>query len=96
MPFSQFGHVPYRVLSNGIPRACGKSILGGGMAGPKGDLDKERAGDPGEYHHSRNLTKKMAVGSNNLSESRMRCGECTSRRRNPAIVPYPLSRTGLF
>lgn len=61
------------------------------MAGPRGDVDKERAGDPGEYHHSRNLTKKMAVGSSNRSESRSRRGEVTSRCRS-----RPLSDDELF
>lgn len=44
------------------------------MAGPRGDIDKERAGDPGEYHHSRNLMKKMAVGKRSFKESRINCG----------------------
>lgn len=79
-----------------MPCAWGVSIFGGGMAGPRGDVDKERAGDPGEYHHSRNLTKKIAVGNNSRSESRSRCGEVTSRCRSRLIAPRALSSAGLF
>ena len=39
------------------------------MAGPAGDVESDRAGEEGEYHHSRNLKKKMAVGRITLSES---------------------------
>lgn len=45
------------------------------MAGPRGEFVKERAGDPGEYHHSRNLTKKIAVGSKRRNESSKSRGE---------------------
>lgn len=69
------GHIPYAFLSNAIPRGCGGSMLGGGIAGPEGDVDNERAGDPGEYHHSRNLMKNIAVGNSSRSESNRRRGE---------------------
>lgn len=36
---------------------------------------RERAGDPGEYHHSRNLRKNMAVGRRRRRESKRSCGE---------------------
>jgi hypothetical protein len=57
------------------------------MAGPSGDVAKERAGDPGEYHHSRNFTKKIAVGRRSLSESKSSCGDETSKRRISAVTP---------
>jgi hypothetical protein len=57
------------------------------MAGPSGDVERARAGDDGEYHHSRNLMKNMAVGSSNLSESRTSRGEAKMRRRKIAIRP---------
>lgn len=44
-------------------------MRGGGTAGPKGDVERERAGDPGEYHHSKNLMKKIAVGNSRRRES---------------------------
>lgn len=43
--------------------------------GPLGETESDRAGELGEYHHSRNLTKKIAVGSNRRSESRRVFGE---------------------
>jgi hypothetical protein len=64
------GHCPYCVPSIGIPLGCGGSILGGGMAGPSGGVVSERAGEPGEYHHSRNLMKKIAVGRRSRRESK--------------------------
>ena len=67
----QIAHIPYPT-SIGIPRGCGGSILGGGTAGGRGDIIKERAGDVGEYHHSRNLMKKMEVGRRRRRESKMR------------------------
>lgn len=51
------------------------------MAGPRGEVDKARAGEEGEYHHSRNLTKNMAVGSRTLRLSRRSLGEDSRRRR---------------
>jgi len=59
-------------------------MLGGGIAGPCGEVAKERAGDPGEYHHSKNLTKKTAVGSSNRRESNNRRGEDRRRLRSRA------------
>lgn len=38
-------------------------MRGGGTTGPRGDTESVRAGDDGEYHHSKNLMKKIAVGS---------------------------------
>ena len=61
------------------------------MAGPRGDVERTRAGDEGEYHHSRNLIKKMAVGRRILSESRTSLGEARRRRRNTRINPPPFS-----
>ena len=46
-------------------------------------MESDRAGDEGEYHHSRNLKKKMAVGRITLSESNKNCGdEKTNLRKN--------------
>jgi hypothetical protein len=64
------------------------------MAGPSGDVERARAGDDGEYHHSRNLMKNMAVGSSNLRESRTSRGEAKMRRRKMVIRP-PLFPTDL-
>ena len=50
-------------------------MLGGGIAGPFWDGDNDRAGDPGEYHHSRNLTKNIAVGRSSRNESSTSRGE---------------------
>jgi hypothetical protein len=44
-------------------------MRGGGIAGPRGDTDRDLAGEPGEYHHSKNLMKNIAVGRRSLSES---------------------------
>jgi hypothetical protein len=63
------------------------------MAGPSGDVERTRAGDDGEYHHSRNLIKNMAVGSSNLRESRRSRGEVKRRRRSTDIRP-PLFSNG--
>jgi hypothetical protein len=57
------------------------------MAGPSGDVERTRAGDEGEYHHSRNLMKNMAVGRRNLSESRTSRGDVKRRRRSMRISP---------
>lgn len=40
------------------------------MAGPVFGRASNRAGEEGEYHHSKNLTRKIAVGNNTLSELR--------------------------
>lgn len=45
------------------------------MAGPAGVADTMRAGDEGEYHHSKNFTKKIAVGRRILNESSNSCGD---------------------
>lgn len=58
-----------------MPFGWGGSILGGGTAGPSGDFMRDRAGDPGEYHHSRNLRKNMAVGKRRRRESKTSRGE---------------------
>jgi hypothetical protein len=66
-------------------------MRGGGTAGPSGEVENERAGEPGEYHHSRNFMKKMAVGSRSLRDSNKACGEAKSRRRiQPSGVRGPL------
>ena len=67
------------------------SKRGGGIAGPRGDVERTRAGDDGEYHHSRNLMKNMAVGRRSLSESRTSRGEVRRRRRSTRISPPPFS-----
>lgn len=68
-------------------------MRGGGTAGPRGELDSERAGEPGEYHHSRNLIKKMAVGNKNLRESKIIRGECCSSSRNLFVMSrFPSKR----
>lgn len=56
-------------------------MAGGGIAGPFGEVDSDRAGDPGEYHHSKNFTKKMAVGSKKRSESSNSRGDDNKSRR---------------
>ena len=58
------------------------------MAGLRGDVDSARAGEEGEYHHSRNLMKKMAVGRRSLRESRKRRGEVSNRRLINATAPF--------
>lgn len=50
-------------------------MRGGGIAGPSGDVFNERAGELGEYHHSRNLTKNIAVGRRSRRESSSKRGE---------------------
>lgn len=57
------------------------------MAGPKGDIDNDRAGEPGEYHHSRNLMKKIAVGKRSLKESSNNCGDRSRSPRTTAKNP---------
>jgi hypothetical protein len=57
------------------------------MAGPRGDMDNDRAGEPGEYHHSRNLMKKMAVGRRSLKESSSNWGDRNRSRRRTAKNP---------
>jgi hypothetical protein len=46
-----------------------------------------RAGEEGEYHHSRNLIKKMAVGRATFKESRRRRGVDKMARRRIANKP---------
>lgn len=55
--------------------------------GPSGDVDRARAGDEGEYHHSRNLMKKMIVGRMTLKDSTTRRGDLDSTRRKAANNP---------
>ena len=83
----QIGHTPYRFRSNFIPFGCGRNILGGGTAGPSGDVMRDFAGEPGEYHHSRNLTKNIAVGSINLKESSSNLGVRPAWDLIIAIIP---------
>jgi hypothetical protein len=66
------------------------------MAGPRGEVERTRAGDDGEYHHSRNLMKKIAVGSSSLRESRRSRGDVKRRRRNTTIKPPLFSRDFTF
>src|ERR1700742_1876996 len=81
-----------------MPLGCGGSTCGGGTAGPSGDFVRDRAGEFGEYHHSRNLMKKIAVGSSNRSESRSKRGDLNRKRRKVAIMPtrFTLSFDSLF
>jgi hypothetical protein len=58
------------------------------MAGPKGDIDNDRAGEPGEYHHSKNLIKKIAVGNRSLNESSNNCGDRSRSLRTKAKNPF--------
>jgi hypothetical protein len=44
------------------------------MDGPSGAAYRDLAGEFGEYHHSRNFTKKMAVGNRRRRESRKSLG----------------------
>lgn len=92
----QIGHCPYLVLSMGMPLGCGGSSLGGGTAGPSGDVVRERAGEPGEYHHSRNLRKKMAVGRRRRSESKKSCGDEMIVRRIRVSAPFRCSGVRIF
>ena len=57
------------------------------MAGPSGDTARERAGELGEYHHSRNLMKKIAVGRRTFRLSRNSRGEDSKSLRNFAKRP---------
>ena len=57
------------------------------MAGPAGDVESDRAGDEGEYHHSRNLKKKIAVGRITLSESNKNWGDEKTRLRMNVVNP---------
>lgn len=47
------------------------------MGGPSGEDEsaRERVGEEGEYHHSRNLMKKTVVESRSLRQSRSRRGD---------------------
>jgi len=90
------GHCPYFVLSTGIPFGCGGSILGGGTAGPSGDVVRERAGEPGEYHHSRNLMKNIAVGRRSRRESKRSRGDERMARRIMAKAPFLCLGEGIF
>lgn len=62
-------------------------MRGGGIAGPRGDAFKDRAGELGEYHHSRNLMKKIAVGRRRRRESSKRRGEADKTWRSRATRP---------
>ena len=57
------------------------------MAGPAGDAESDRAGEEGEYHHSKNLKKKMAVGRITLSESNKNWGDEKTKLRKNALNP---------
>lgn len=61
------------------------------MAGPEGDLDKARAGEEGEYHHSKNLMKKMAVGNRILREFRRSRGNVVIALRKNVNIPLLIS-----
>lgn len=54
------------------------------MDGPSGEDEsvRERAGEEGEYHHSRNFMKKTVVGMRSLRESRKKRGELRMMWRN--------------
>lgn len=71
-------------------------MRGGGMAGPSGDVASERAGESGEYHHSRNLMKKMAVGRRNRRESSRRRGEEERSWRSRVLILSPWLEEGAF
>lgn len=62
-------------------------MRGGGIAGPSGEAFNERAGELGEYHHSRNLMKNMAVGRRSRRESSSRRGEEDRNWRKRDIRP---------
>ncbi len=66
------------------------------MAGPWGDVVRERAGDPGEYHHSKNLMTNMVVGSKSRRESSSKCGEVEIMRRIRATKFWRASGDVLF
>ena len=74
------GHCPRRVFSTDKPRGCGGRSRGGGTDGPVGARDRERAGEDGENHHSRNLMKNMENGKRYLRESSKIRGDLKSRR----------------
>jgi len=57
------------------------------MAGPEGDVESDRAGEEGEYHHSRNFRRKMAVGKTTLSESNRNWGDEKATLRKNALNP---------
>ena len=57
------------------------------MAGPEGDVESDRAGEEGEYHHSRNFKKNMAVGRITLSESNTSWGEEKAILRKNVLKP---------
>lgn len=57
------------------------------MGGPFGAALNERAGDDGEYHHSRNLTKNIDIGNKTLRDSNTARGEDRSSRRSVARSP---------
>ena len=82
--------------STGTPFGWGGNKRGGGIAGPRGDVERIRAGDDGEYHHSRNLIKKIAVGSSSLRESRRSRGDVKRRRRITTIRLPLFSRDFTF
>ena len=50
------------------------------MGGPLGGAERARAGEEGEYHHSRNLMKNIERGSKMRRESRTRRGDDLRRR----------------
>lgn len=52
------------------------------MGGPVEGRDTIRAGDDGEYHHSKNFTKNMAVGRRTLKESSRSLGDFRMRARS--------------
>jgi hypothetical protein len=71
-------------------------MRGGGTAGPSGEVESERAGEPGEYHHSRNLMKKIAVGNRRRRESIKNCGEENRKRRIAATNPCRRAALSFF
>lgn len=66
-------------------------MRGGGTTGPVGVAESARAGEPGAYHHSRNLTKNIAVGRSNRRESSSSLGEVRISRRILAKMPFRCS-----
>lgn len=86
MGFSHKGQTPnWTVFPPKTPLGWGRIILGGGMVGPACACPRARAGEVGEYHHSRNLTKKRERGSRILRDSRTREGLRLIKRRKVAI-----------
>ena len=51
-------------------------------------MDTVRAGDEGEYHHSRNLMKNIAVGRRTRKESSNRRGDRKNSRRRIALSGF--------